>query len=204
MGENEYNCLSNNCEHFVMWCIFDIKISLQLQTWHEWAMECVNSICAGGKECLVQVSSRRLVPFFLKVLANVSDEIVVGILSQKYASFVIGVAIGAAIEVGLDYYEIKKAYDQYKNKKLTEKLLYAKITEVIAKSLLRLGLGAAGSAVGMAYGGVCGSLAAGALGAMVGNFLGKLFEWFMEHILSDDDVEQKTPIRHRKYRLSCT
>lgn len=193
MGENQYNCLTNNCEHFVMWCIFGIKICLQLQTWHKWAKECVNSLCAGGKECVAQ-GSGRLVPFLLKcilkALANASDEIAVAILSHQYAPFIIGVAIGAAIEAGLAIYEIKKAFDQKGSGELTERLFYAKVTEIIATSVLRLGLGAAGSAACIAYG-PFGSLAGGALGAMAGHLLGKLFGWFMEKILSDSNMEQE-------------
>ena len=171
-----------------MWCIFGIKISLQLQTWHKWARECVDSLCVAGKEYATQ-GTGRLVPFFLKVFANTSDEIV-GILNQKYAPFVIGISIGAAIEAGLFVHEIRKAFNQKENGELTEKLFYAKITEIVAKSVLRFGLGAAGSAVGLVYG-PAGSLAGGALGAITEHLLGKLIGWWAtNNALSERDAEQ--------------
>jgi hypothetical protein len=139
----------------------------------------VYSLCAGGKDCIAN-GGARLVPFLLKILANISDEMFV-ILSKKWVSFGIGVAIGAAIEVGLCIYEIKKAFDQKESGAISHDQFKAKLVQIIAKAILRLGLGAAGSAIGLACGSIPGSFVGGFIGGLSGHFLGYLIGWCYEN-----------------------
>lgn len=33
IGERHYRLLSNNCEHFAQWCVSDMSLSSQIETW---------------------------------------------------------------------------------------------------------------------------------------------------------------------------
>jgi hypothetical protein len=139
----------------------------------------VYSLFAGGKDCITKNSAKRLVPYLLKVFANVSDELV-GILGKKYAGLCIGVAIGAVIEAGVCIYEIKKAFDQRESEAISHDQFKAKLVEIIAKAICRLGLGALWSYIGLAYGPL-GSLVLGFIGGLSGHFLGYYIGWRYEN-----------------------
>ena len=47
-GERHYNVTENNCESFVMWCLFDMNISLQVKAWHAVLQENANALRSAG------------------------------------------------------------------------------------------------------------------------------------------------------------
>lgn len=171
-GEKRYNCLTNNCEHFVVWCLCGLAVSLQVKMWYHWAKETVKALCAGTREAASQAASHQLGSFFLKLLANASDEIAAQFLKESNFAFAVGFAIASIIEVGLCLFEIDQAFDDRESGVIpNDQELETKLLEIVAKALFRLGLGATGSLVGSVYG-TPGSFVGGVVGATVGHFLG--------------------------------
>jgi len=39
LGEDRYRLISNNCEHFCMWCLYGESRSEQIDGWKSWAMD---------------------------------------------------------------------------------------------------------------------------------------------------------------------
>jgi hypothetical protein len=144
-----------------MWCKCGLPVSLQVESLYFRAkvLAVLLSLCARTRDLIFHASIQQLVVFLIQILANGLNEfeIFVWILSQP---FVIGVVIGAALEVCLCIYEIIEAI-------LTDELLNAKLVEIIAKGVCSFGLGTTGSAVGLAYGGLLGSLAGNILGSLI-------------------------------------
>ncbi|XP_031555427.1 uncharacterized protein LOC116292283 [Actinia tenebrosa] len=167
-GEKTYNCLTNNCEHFVMWCMCGLTVSLQVKFWYTWAKEIVGALCAG----VTHTARSQLGSFFLKLLANASDEIAVTVLKEQNYAFAVGFAIASIMEAGLCWLEIEEAFENREKGVIKNDYdLNTKLLEIVAKVLSRLLLGAAGSLAGSAFG-LPGSLAGGMIGAAVGNYLG--------------------------------
>lgn len=171
MGESWYDIFKNNCEHFVTWCKCGLKASLQVKSWYTWARECLYSLVAGGKEVAISPQSRKKLLTFLT--ANVSDELL-GLVSKEC----VGYAIGIALETALCVYEIKKAHNQRKTGLIeSDELFWAKIVEIVAKAVCRVGAGIAGSFIGAQWG-PAGSLIGGFIGGAAGHLVGWGIGWW--------------------------
>ena len=170
-----YDLLKNNCEHFVTWCKCGLNVSLQVESWYLWARDLLYSAFAGLYDF---VKKKAFVPLLTKIAANASDE-VAGFICEN-AEW-IGFGIGILLEAGLASYEIYKAF-KYHNK--TTREFWAKLAEIVAKAICRVGGGYVGSLLGPLIcpaGGVLSSFLGGALGAGLGHLLGSAIAWCFEN-----------------------
>lgn len=44
LGEDRYRLISNNCEHFCMWCLHDESRSEQIDVWKSWAVKAIRQL----------------------------------------------------------------------------------------------------------------------------------------------------------------
>lgn len=169
LGENFYDVLKNNCQHFVTWSMCGLKVSLQVKSWYLTAREVGYSVFTG----LYDSGRKKVVPILIKLLANFSDEMAAAI--SKNALYV-GYGLAIAMEAGLAGYELYKAF-KFCN---TKEEFYTKLVDIVAKAACRLGFGIVGSCVGAAAGPVA-SLVVGAIGAGLGHLFGAMIGWWYEN-----------------------
>ena len=169
LGENYYDILKNNCEHFVTWSICGLKASLQVKSWYLTARELGYSALTG----IYDFGRKKTVPLLVKIAANVSDEIAAYICEN---ALYVGYGIAIVMEAGWACYEIHKAFKYCK----TREEFKAKLVEIVAKAACRLGFGIAGSCIGAASGPL-GSLIVGAIGAGLGHLFGAMIGWWYEN-----------------------
>jgi hypothetical protein len=43
LGEDRYRLISNNCEHFCMWCVYGESRSDQIDVWKSWAIDVLDA-----------------------------------------------------------------------------------------------------------------------------------------------------------------
>lgn len=53
LGEDRYRLISNNCEHFCMWCLYGESRSEQIDVWKTWAIDVLDA----GAKAIRQLSS---------------------------------------------------------------------------------------------------------------------------------------------------
>ena len=58
LGEKQYRLLSNNCEHFVEWCLYDVQRSFQVERALEFPRFMGERIQAAVTRCLGRVAAR--------------------------------------------------------------------------------------------------------------------------------------------------
>ncbi|XP_031574627.1 uncharacterized protein LOC116308362 [Actinia tenebrosa] len=181
VGKKKYNVLTNNCEHFVVWCICGLKVSLQVTTRCFWGKESLKLLCSTIRECGILAGSLGLGYglLLLKVLDNVSDKIFIKILSgPENAAFNVGIAIALVIKLSLCCYEIRKALDERKSEEiLTDNDLDAKIVEIVTKAWFHWQLSFAGFFAGLPYG-LIGSLVGVIVGIITGTYFGVIAKWY--------------------------
>ena len=115
LGENWYDFLKNNCEHFVTWSMCGLKVSPQIEQWYLTAREVAYSAFTGLYDFGRNKTKEKFLPLLIKLLANVSDEVAAFI--GKNALYV-GYGLAILMEVGLAGYEIYKACTYCKTKSL--------------------------------------------------------------------------------------
>ena len=176
LGENWYDILKNNCEHFVTWSMCGLKVSLQIEQWCI-TLEVAYSAFTGLYDFGRNKTKEKVLPLLIKLLANVSDEVAAFI--GKNALYV-GYGLAILMEVGLAGYEIYKACTYCK----TAEEFEVKFVDIVAKAACRLGFGIVGSCIGTA---VCpaaapiASLVGGAIGAGLGHLIGAFIGWRYEN-----------------------
>lgn len=184
-GEKFYNLMKNNCETFVMWCLCDLKISLQVTPLRK-------ALCETGSGVLRSIwHGLQQIP---KVITEFLDDFAVAIGRGATRSAVgqaapraiskVGIGVGAAVTVIVEAviagYDIHKAFKKWKDTdsgliKSREEFI-KEVTSIVMLALFRTG----GSIAGMVVGQilipipVVGGLVGAVLGILGGHFIGKL------------------------------
>ncbi|CAH3022845.1 unnamed protein product [Porites evermanni] len=177
LGENWYDILKNNCEHFVTWSMCGLKVSLQIEQWYLTAREVAYSAFTGLYDFGRNITKEKVLPLLIKLQANVSDELAAFINEN---ALYVGYGLAILMEAGLAGHEIYKAYTYCK----TIEEFKVKFVDIVAKAACRLGFGIVGSCIGTA---VCpaaapiASLVGGAIGAGLGHLFGALIGWWYEN-----------------------
>ena len=71
LGENWYDILKNNCEHFVTWSMCGLKVSLQVEQWYLTAREVAYSAFTGLYDFARNKTKEKVVlPLLIKLQAN--------------------------------------------------------------------------------------------------------------------------------------
>ena len=177
LGENWYDFLKNNCEHFVTWSMCGLKVSLQIEQWYLTAREVAYSAFTGLYDFGRNKTKEKVLPLLIKLLANVSDEVAAFINEN---ALYVGYGLAILMEAGLAGYEMYKSWTYCK----TREEFDVKFTDIVAKAACRLVCGITGSWIGTA---VCpaaapiASLVGGAIGAGLGHLFGALIGWWYEN-----------------------
>ena len=177
LGENWYDMLKNNCEHFVTWSICGLKVSLQIEQWYLTAREVAYSAFTGLYDFGRNKTKEKVLPLLIKLLAMGSDEVATFI--SKNALYV-GYGLAILMEAGLAGHEIYKAYTHCK----TTEEFKVKFVDIVAKAACRLGCGIVGSYFGpkvFSAAAPIASLVGGAIGAGLGHLFGALIGWWYEN-----------------------
>ena len=178
LGENWYDILKNNCEHFVTWSMCGLKVSLQIEQWYLTAREVAYSAFTGLYDFARNKTKDKVVlPLLIKLQANVSDEVAVFINEN---ALYVGYGLAILMEAGVAGHEIYKAYTHCK----TTEEFKVKFVDIVAKAACRLGCGITGSCIGTAVcpaAGPIASLVGGAIGAGLGHLFGALIGWWYEN-----------------------
>ena len=177
LGENCYDILKNNCEHFVTWSMCGLKVSLQIEQWYLTAREVAYSAFTGLYDFGRNITTKKVLPLLIKLQANVSDE-VASFINEN--ALYVGYGLAILMEAGLAGYEMYKSWTYCK----TTEEFKLKFVDIVAKAACRLGFGIVGSCIGTA---VCpaaapiASLVGGAIGAGLGHLFGALIGWWYEN-----------------------
>ena len=177
LGENWYDILKNNCEHFVTWSMCGLKVSLQIEQWYLTAREVAYSAFTGLYDFGRNITTKKVLPLLIKLQANVSDEVAAFINEN---ALYVGYGLAILMEAGLAGYETYKSWTYCK----TPEEFKVKFVDIVAKAACRLGCGIIGSCIGTA---VCpaaapiASLVGGAIGAGLGHLFGALIGWWYEN-----------------------
>lgn len=176
--ERKYNCLTNNCEHFVVWCICGLKVSLQVKNWHTWPKELVKFLWFTTIECAVQWGIILLIPH-----PNVSEDVSLKILGQpENAAFAAGFAIILVVQLLLCFHEVRKAIAESRGQDFrTGHELDAALVDIIAKKWFQFHLGTAGVCFGLPYN-TLGSVVGVFVGVVAGNRLGAITKWYFKNL----------------------
>ena len=84
LGENCYDILKNNCEHFVTWSMCGLNVSLQIEQWYLTAREVAYSAFTGLYDFGRNITTKKVLPLLINLQANVSDEVAAFILSTAW------------------------------------------------------------------------------------------------------------------------
>ena len=176
IGEKFYNLMKNNCESFVMWCLCDLNVSLQVTPLRK-------ALCETGSGLLRSVW-HGLQQIF-KVGTELIDDFAAAIgRSARAASRAIsksglgvGVAVSLIAEAIIAGYDIRKAFKKWKETELikSREEFIKEVTDIVLLALFRSG----GSIVGMIVGQmvipipVVGGLVGGVLGLLGGHLIAK-------------------------------
>ena len=177
LGEDWYDILKNNCEHFVTLSMCGLKVSLQVEQWYLTAREVAYSAFTGQYDFGRNITTKKVLPLLIKLQANVSDEVAAFINEN---ALYVGYGLAILMEAGLAGYEMYKSWTYCK----TTEEFDVKFTDIVAKAVCRLGFGFVGSWIGTA---VCpaaapiASLVGGAIGAGLGHLFGALIAWWYEN-----------------------
>ena len=174
--EKFYNLMKNNCESFVMWCLCDLNISLQVTPLRK-------ALCDTGSGVLRSIW-HGLQQIF-KVGTELADDFAAAIgRSAKVASRAnskSGLGVGAAVSVIAEAiiagFDIREAFEKWKKTDLikSREEFIKEVTDIVLLALFRSG----GSIVGMIVGQmvipipVVGGLVGGVLGLLGGHLIAK-------------------------------
>ena len=193
-GERYYDLAKNNCENFVMWCLFDMNVSLQVKTWHGMLEESLSAMRFAGLSGFFQAAVERM-------FCNLGDDFITIVsklttttrrISSK-VSVGVAAAAGALIEIAIAVYDIHRAYKQWKGDenqpggiliKSREEFI-VEVIEIITTGGARFGLGFVGMILGQIWipipglGAIVGSL----VGVLLGHLAGKGFNFILRKVI---------------------
>lgn len=130
--EQSYHPLENNCEHFATWCKCGLNISLQAQLWCLWARQIVNKILDGGNAII-----EHIVPVLLRVLATVSNTIVVAFASKSFAQSLMSNLVEKGFINKAVVSDIKEVFEEWMNNDSSDELLHEKLVRMIKETVCR-------------------------------------------------------------------
>ncbi|KAJ7331232.1 hypothetical protein OS493_020014 [Desmophyllum pertusum] len=183
VGEKFYHLIKNNCETFVMWCLCDLKISLQATPLRKILVEAGSAMLRTIWHGLQQV---------LKIGADLIDDIAVAVgrvtsnavgKATKVALPKVGLIVGAAVTVVVEAimagYDIHNAVKKWKDGRLikSREEFIEEVTDILLLAFSRSG----GSIGGMIFGQlvipipILGGFVGAVLGVLVGHCAGKFF-----------------------------
>lgn len=175
--ERDYHLFSNNCEHFVTWCICGLNTSLQVQSWYQPVWDTTKAVGTAAIEGLKTYGISKGVPMFLKAVGNVSDEIL-GVVSSSMTAA--GFVVGGAIETGFAAWSIFKDLERMKEGRLSKSQFKINSVSTVSKAVGHIAGGIAGSIIG-SVAGPLGSVVGGAIGYGAGHVVGSAVGWCYEH-----------------------
>ena len=182
-----YDMAINNCENFVMWCLFDMNISLQVKPRHIVFKDSSNALWSA----LLGVLPKAGIPVkqaLLKEGNNFVKAAVKGlpsktgrILSNLTARQALG--LGALLEMPIVLFGIYQAYKKWNDGILitSGEEFMVEVIEIITTAASRLGFGFGGMVVGQALIPIpiVGGLVGGLVGCIFGHIISKaLFSIF--------------------------
>ncbi|XP_031557681.1 uncharacterized protein LOC116294262 [Actinia tenebrosa] len=175
-NERDYHAFNNNCEHFVTWCKCGLNTSLQVEPWYKRAWDIVKAV-GGAMECLKTYGISEGVPALLRIVGNVSDEIV-GAISSPLSP--IGFGVGGVIEASFAVYYIYQDHKKTKQERLSESQFEINTVTTGSKAAGHIAGATIGSVIGTTFG-VVGSLVGGGIGYGVGHVTGSAIGWCYEY-----------------------
>ena len=137
-GENCYDILKNNCEHFVTWSMCGLNVSLQIEQWYLTAREVAYSAFTGLYDFARNKTTKNVLPLLIKLQANVSDEVAAFINEN---ALYVGYGLAILMDTGLAGYEIYKVCTYC----MTAEEFEIKFVDIVAKAACRLLCGITGS-----------------------------------------------------------
>ena len=137
-GENCYDILKNNCEHFVTWSMCGLNVSLQIEQWYLTAREVAYSAFTGLYDFARNKTTKKVLPLLIKLQANVSDEVAAFINEN---ALYVGYGLAILMDTGLAGYEIYKVCTYC----MTAEEFEIKFVDIVAKAACRLLCGITGS-----------------------------------------------------------
>ena len=178
-GDDFFDLVKNNCESFVMWCLCDLNVSLQITPLRKALSDTGTGVIRSiwhGLQQIFKIGSE-LVDDFAAAIGRGETRSAVGQAAPKVLSKV-GVGVGAAVTVIVEAvmagYNIHETYKKWKKRDLikSREEFIKETTDIVLLALFRTG----GSIVGMIVGQVVIPIpvVGGLVGAVLGNFGGHL------------------------------
>ena len=203
-GEKFYHLMKNNCESFVMWCLCDLKVSLQATPLRKTLCEAGSGLVRSIWQGLQQIFKvgADLVDDFAVAIGRGATRSAVGQAAPKTLSKV-GLGVGAAVTVIVEAimagYDIRSAYKKWKDGILikTREEFIKEVTNIVLLALFRSG----GSIVGMVVGqvvipiptvlaGLVGAVLGVLAGHVIGKFLSKANTETLAHLIESKIVQK--------------
>ena len=176
MNEKYYHLTNNNCESFVMWCLCDLNISLQVtktgKALSETSSAAIRTLWHGIQQ-------------LPKVGAEIWDDFAAAAAGRavRNAFSKLGIGIGVVstmvIETIMAIVDIRKEYAKWRDGVLikTRKEFIAEVVDKVILALFRIGGSIAGTIVGQIF--ILVPIVGGLVGALLGMFGGHLVgKWF--------------------------
>lgn len=171
LKEKDYHLTNNNCESFVMWCLCDLNISLQVTS-------ASKALCEAGS-ALIRTFWHGIqqIP---KVVAEIWDDVAAAAAGRAVGETLskLGISIGVVstlvVEIIIAIVDIRKEYEKWRGGVLikTRKEFIAEVVDKVILAICRAG----GSIAGMTAGQIIipVPVVGGLVGALVGMFGGHL------------------------------
>ena len=204
INEKFYHPTNNNCESFVMWCLCDLNISLQVTQTSKALCETVSAIIRTLWHGLQQLP---------KVAAEIWDDIAAAAgRAFSKLGISIGVVTTVVVETIIAIWGIRKEYKKWGSGVLvkTRKEFIAEVVDKVLLALFRSGGSIAGMIVGQIV--IPVPVVGGLVGALIGMFGGHLVEkYFSARIkeafgqaidtLIDEFDEMKAELKAHSYKF---
>ena len=205
INENFYHPTNNNCESFVMWCLCDLNISLQVTQTSKALCETVSAIIRTLWHGLQQLP---------KVAAEIWDDIAAaaGRAAFSKLGISIGVVTTVVVETIIAIWGIRKEYKKWGSGVLikTRKEFIAEVVDKVLLALFRSGGSIAGTIVGQIV--IPVPIVGGLVGALIGMFGGHLVEKYFSarkkeafgqaiDTLIDEFDEMKAELKAHSYKF---
>ena len=173
MNEKYYHLTNNNCESFVMWCLCDLNISLQVTQTQEAFCETGSAIIRTLWHGIQQLP---------KVGAEIWDDIAAAAAGRAVGNAFskLGISIGVlttvVVETIIAIVDIREEYKKWRSGVLvkTRKEFIAEVVDKVLLALFRSGGSIAGMIVGQIV--IPVPVVGGLVGALIGMFCGHLVE----------------------------
>ena len=169
--EKSYHPTDNNCESFVMWCLCDLNISLQVTQTGKALSETLSAAIRTLWHGIQQP----------KVVAEIWDDIAAAAAGRAVGNALSKLVIGigavstVVIETITAIYNIREEYAKWRGGKIikTRKQFIAEVVDKVILALFRSGGSIAGMIVGQIL--IPVPIVGGLVGALIGMFCGHLF-----------------------------